>query len=102
MPGHLGLGPMAYFVIIYRIKGYSPADASNPDPYWGKIIYTANGASAGTEDIEVVRRLASSAEWTPEGYELLSVKDNDAAGHDREPAAPTSTLGRSKSMSQDQ
>ncbi|MBM5458715.1 hypothetical protein H8F21_14195 [Pseudomonas sp. P66] len=69
---------MAYFVIIYRVKGYTPADALRPDPYWGKKIFTANGEAVGTHDIEVVRALAGSSEWIPEGYELHSVADTDA------------------------
>lgn len=69
---------MAFFVIQYRVKGYIPADALRPDPYWGKKIFTVNGAGVGTDDIEEVRTLAASPEWTPEGYDLLSVVDTDA------------------------
>lgn len=69
---------MAFFIMEYRVKGYTLADAMRPNPRWGKRIFTVSGDDLGTHDIEEVRRMAAMPEVTPEGYELFSVRDRDA------------------------
>lgn len=69
---------MAFFIMEYRIKGYSLANAFSRDPKSGRRVFTVSGDDIGTHDIDVVRQMAAAKENTPEGYELFSVRDRDA------------------------
>jgi hypothetical protein len=68
---------MAFFIMEYRIKGYSLADGFRLNPKWGKRTFFVSSQDVGTDDIELVRAMAASADATPEGYELFSVRDRD-------------------------
>lgn len=68
---------MAFFIMEYRVEGYSLADCMRPDPRWGKKIFTVDGNDIGTHDIEVVKQMAAAPENTPAGYVLFSVRDRD-------------------------
>ena len=76
---------MAFFIMEYRVKGYRLCDALRPNPKWGRRIFTAPGENLGTHDIEAVRRMAAMPENTPDGYELFSVRDRDAANQEPTP-----------------
>lgn len=69
---------MAFFIMEYRAIGYRLADAFHRDPRFKKRIFSISGQDLGTNDLEVVKKLAASREHTPEGYELFSVIDRDA------------------------
>ena len=70
---------MAFFIMEYRVKGYSVTHALSLNPKAGRRTFFASGDDLGTHDIEVVRRVAALPESTPEGYELFSVRDRDAS-----------------------
>ena len=69
---------MAFFIMEYRAIGYQLADAFHRDPRFKKRIFTISSEVLGTDDLEVVKKLAAAREHTPEGYELFSVIDRDA------------------------
>lgn len=69
---------MAFFIMEYRVKGYSLAHAFSRDPKSGRRVFSVSGDAIGTNDIDVVRQMAALPESTPEGYELFSVRDRDA------------------------
>ena len=70
---------MAFFIMEYRVKGYTLSDGFRLDPKWGKKTFTVSSKDVGTDDIEVVKAMAASRDATPEGYELFSVRDRDAS-----------------------
>jgi hypothetical protein len=69
---------MAFFIMEYRAIGYKIADAFHRDPRFKKRIFSISSQDLGTDDLEVVKKLAAGREQTPEGYELFSVIDRDA------------------------
>ncbi|WP_274644288.1 hypothetical protein [Pseudomonas serbica] len=69
---------MAFFIMEYRAIGYTIADALHRDPKFRKRIFSISSEVLGTDDLEVVKKLAAAREHTPEGYELFSVIDRDA------------------------
>lgn len=77
---------MAFFIMEYRKIGYQIADAFHRDPRFKKRIFSISSADLGTDDLEVVKKLAASREHTPEGYELYSVIDRDAPVPDSSPS----------------
>ena len=68
---------MAFFIMEYRVKGYGISHAFSRDPKCGRRTFSVSGDDVGTDDIELVRKLAALPESTPEGYELFSVIDRD-------------------------
>ncbi len=70
---------MAFFIMEYRVKGYSFQHAFSLNPKAGRKVFTVSGDDIGTHDISTVEAMARLPESTPEGYELHSIIDRDAA-----------------------
>tara|TARA_Y100000780_G_scaffold182463_1_gene168488 strand:- start:3366 stop:3596 length:231 start_codon:yes stop_codon:yes gene_type:complete len=70
---------MAFFIMEYRVKDYGFRHAFSRDPKAGRKVFTVSGDDIGTHDIATVEAMARLPESTPEGYELHSIIDRDAA-----------------------
>ena len=77
---------MAFFIMEYRVIGYSLAHAFSTNPKAGKWIFSVSSEDVGTNDILAVTEAAKSPENTPEGYKLFSVTDRDAVKTNKEAA----------------
>lgn len=70
---------MTTFIMEYRVIGYSLAHAFSTNPKAGKRIFSVSSDDIGTSDILAVMDAARSPDNTPDGYQLFSVTDRDAA-----------------------
>lgn len=70
---------MTTFIMEYRVIGYSLAHAFSTNPKAGKRIFSVSSDDIGSTDILAVLDAARSPENTPDGYQLFSVTDRDAA-----------------------